>query len=332
MEPAGSQQKDTHHQPEDESALPQWQEAESARHKLSILRTVSHALPYASVAVLGPGLLGGSVAMAVRRHMPACDLRLWARRQEPLTQAEKLGIATHTCLDVQEAVSGAELVILATPIGAFEELTQRMLPALSPHVTVTDVGSVKGYVHRSIGRTLTEHGFRFIGSHPMAGGEKQGLEHARAELMQGAVVPLTNAHDVPQSELHRLASFWQQLGCHTCEMSPELHDETVARVSHMPHILAALCARNALTGAAKLEDLQQLAASGFRDTTRVSSGGASMWADILWSNHSAIQAAISDCMTDLQRINDLLKAQNKAALNEWLETAKTARESIRRDA
>lgn len=280
---------------------------------------------FSTIAVLGPGLLGGSIAKAVQELMPGCELRLWARREEPLALARRLGITRHTCRDICEAVRGAQLVILATPIGSFEQLAERMLPALAADALVTDVGSVKEVVHAGIGHMLTEAGHAFIGSHPMAGAEKQGLEHARANLLQGAMVALTNPHGVPTARLCQLAAFWQALGGHTCEMSPAEHDATVARISHVPHILAALCSRQATGNTARL---RQLASTGFRDTTRVSSGGAAMWADILWGNTTAIREALSACMADLEALDTLLAQQDKAGLTSWLEQAKTARENI----
>lgn len=284
--------------------------------------------PFASVAVLGPGLLGGSVAMAVRRHLPACRLSLWARRQQPLEQAAAMGLAQRTTTDVQEAVRDAELIILATPIGTFPQLVQSMLPALSPKALVTDVGSVKGSVHHTAGELLAASGHYFIGSHPMAGAEKQGLEHARAELLQGATVALTNAHGAPADLLERLTRFWQALGCTTHEMTAQGHDETVARISHVPHLLAALCARTAVQGDGAPSDLSRLASSGFRDTTRVSSGGPAMWADILCANAPAIRAALAQSLADLQQIDRLLEAQDEQAICSWLKQAKEARESV----
>ena len=286
--------------------------------------------PFASVAVLGPGLLGGSIAKAVRERMPQCELRLWARRREPLEQARRLGITEHTCTDVQEAVLGAQLIILATPIGTFPALVQSMLPAVQPGALITDVGSVKGIVHESIGQPLAESGHFFIGSHPMAGAEKQGLEHARADLLQGATVALTNSQGTPHELVERLAAFWQALGCRTLEMTPARHDRAVARISHMPHVVAALCARSAACGSESPDDLRQLASTGFRDTTRVSSGNPAMWAEILLENATAVHEALEDCTADLQLLATLLKQQDKAGILAWLQQAKDARENVQR--
>jgi prephenate dehydrogenase len=172
------------------------------------------ALPFNTVSVLVPGLLGGSIALAVRRAMPQCELRLWARREEPLQAAAKAGIE-HTYTNARKACEGADLIILATPIGAFEELARSILPAISKTAVVTDVGSVKAYVHRTTGSMLTDRGRQFIGSHPMAGTEKQGFENAFADLLKDATVVVTNPHGVAEEYEQRLEQFWQALSCKT---------------------------------------------------------------------------------------------------------------------
>lgn len=285
------------------------------------------SLPFRTVTIYGPGLLGGSVALAVRDNMPDCELRLWARREQPLQLAHELGI-THTYTDAKEAARGTELIIFATPIGAFEELARLILPGIDRKALVTDVGSVKAYVHRTTGELLTERGRMFIGSHPMAGAETQGLENATPTLLRGATVAITNPHGVPAEMEERLAQFWQKLGGHTYSMQPRNHDRAVARISHMSHVMAALAARNALPGDVPMADLQRLASSGFRDTTRVCSGAAGMWADILWENDVAVREVLTNCVNDLHRLIFLLEDQDKAGVLRWLTGAKETRETI----
>ena len=287
-------------------------------------------LPFSSVAVFGPGLLGGSVAMAVHKYLPQAELRLWARREQPLQFAREHGLTEQLFTDPVAAARGAELIVLATPIGVFEDLCHRMLPGIGRDTLVTDVGSVKAYVHRTTGAFLTERGRCFIGSHPMAGAETTGIEHAHADLLRGATVALTNAHAAPGAAVARLAAFWQALGCSTYEMDPANHDRAVARISHMPHIMAALAARNAAQGDVPLGDLQRLASGGFRDTTRVASGPAPMWADILWENDVAIREVLSHCVSDLHALIDLLEEQDREGVRLWLEEGGRARAAIRR--
>lgn len=289
---------------------------------------MSAPLPFSSVAVLGPGLLGGSLALAVRDYMPGVSIRLWARRSATLDEARTLGVGSLLTNDIGEAVDGAELVVLATPIGAFRELAERALPSLASTCVVTDVGSVKAYVHRTTGAFLHENGRQFIGSHPMAGSEKQGIGAARADLFRDAGIVLTNDHGAPQHSLNRLKEFWRVLGGRCHEMPAGRHDRTVARISHMPHVLAALAAHNAPAGDVAPGDLRRLASTGFRDTTRVCSGAPAMWADILWENDVAIREILTHCADDLRQLIYLLETGDKEAVCRWLTEAKDARETI----
>ena len=217
-------------------------------------------MPITTVTLLGCGLLGGSIALAARNALPGTTVRIWARREATLQYARDNGFTQHTYTDVQEAVRGAELVILATPIAAFQELAERMLPALGKDTVVTDIGSVKAYVHRTTGAWLTERGHCFIGSHPMAGTEFTGIENAQEDLLLGATVAITNPHGADAAQVMRLESFWQEIGCSTYRLEPVHHDQAVARISHVPHILAGLCARTAMAGEVPRGNLQRLAA------------------------------------------------------------------------
>ena len=284
--------------------------------------------PFRSVAVLGIGLLGGSLAMAVRRFLPKCQVRMWARREQTLAQAISQGLADFADTNICHAVEGAELVVLCTPVSTFGQLVEKILPCLDKNTVITDVGSVKQSVHASIGNLLTVKGYSFIGSHPMAGAEKQGLSHARADLFQGTTVALVNPHHVPDSKLLHLAKFWESLGCRPLLLQPAEHDDAVARISHLPHVLSALCARNAMSGDASPSTLSALASSGVRDTTRVCHGNAEMWTDILIANKEPVLKATSDCMNDLATLRRLLEQEDRASINAWLERARLNRSDL----
>ena len=284
--------------------------------------------PFRSVAILGIGLLGGSLAMAVHRFLPGCEVRLWARRAQTLAQVAERKLASFADADICRVVKGAELVILCTPISTFEQLVEKFLPSLDRNSIITDVGSVKQSVHTSIGNLLTIKRYSFIGSHPMAGAEKQGFAHARADLFQGAAVALVNPHRVKDSKLLRLAEFWEALGGHPILLQPSEHDAAVARVSHLPHVLAALCARNAMGGEAAPSALAALASSGFRDTTRICHGNAEMWTDILLANQKPVLEAIGDCENDLATLRQLLQKEDRKSINAWLERARLNRSDL----
>ncbi len=281
------------------------------------------------VAILGPGLLGGSLAMAVRRFMPGVGIRLWARRREPLEYAEARHLADVCSQNLPEVVDGAALVILATPTPTYLELARQFRGVLVPDALVTDVGSTKGDVHAGVGNYLHAAGHLFLGSHPMAGSEKQGIEHARAELFRSAMVVITNEHRVTEDVVQRLISFWEQLGAKTVTAEPRLHDRLVAAISHTPHLLSALTARAAVSDEALPPDaLRQLASTGFRDTTRVSDGAPELWADILSQNAEAVCPHLEQSIRDLQTVLRLLREGRRAELQQWLAQAKHARDTI----
>lgn len=279
---------------------------------------------FSSVAIAGPGLLGGSLALAVRAQMPHVHVRLWGRRKEPLEYALSSGAAHVVSTRLEDVVEGADLVVLATPVGIMPGLVSGMLPSLKPGVLVTDVGSVKGCVHQTAGSALTAAGVAFVGSHPMAGSEKQGMEHASAELFRDATCILTNDEHVHEDMLLALQRFWEKAGCHCIRMKAVDHDSSVARISHIPHALSALCVHAALDGG-DVERLGLVSAGGFRDTTRVSMGEPSMWAEILTENASAVLDRLDEAMAQLGDVRNRLAAGDKEALREWLETAAESR-------
>lgn len=279
---------------------------------------------FSSIAILGPGLLGGSLALAVRAQMPHVHVRLWGRREEPLEYARSSGAAHLASTRMEEAVEGADLVVLATPVGVMSRLVSGMLPMLRRGALVTDVGSVKGCVHQAVGSVLTKAGMAFIGSHPMAGSEKQGMEHASAELFRDATCILTNDEHVHEDVLLLLQRFWERVGCHCVRMKAVDHDSSVARISHIPHALSALCTHAALDGG-DVERLGLLSAGGFRDTTRVSMGEPSMWAEILTENAPAILERLDDALDQLGEVRNRLASGDKEALREWLKAAAESR-------
>lgn len=281
-------------------------------------------LSFSSIAILGPGLLGGSLALAVRAQMPHVHVRLWGRREEPLEYALSSGAAHRASTRMEEVVDGADLVILATPVGVMSRLVSGMLPLLKPGALVTDVGSVKGCVHQAVGSVLTEAGVAFIGSHPMAGSEKQGMEHATGELFQDATCILTNDEHVHEDVLLLLQRFWERVGCHCVRMKAADHDSSVARISHIPHALSALCVHAALDGG-DVERLGLLSAGGFRDTTRVSMGEPSMWAEILTENAPAVLERFDEALSQLGEVRGRLVSGDKEALREWLNAAAESR-------
>lgn len=184
-----------------------------------------------SLAILGPGLLGGSLALAARR-LGGSRVALWARRAEAVAEIEAMGIADAVSTDVRAIVAGVDLVILCVPVGAMPALAREIADAISPQTIVTDVGSVKAAVVAELGEIFRRRG-RFVGSHPMAGSEQTGIRAARAELFEDAACILTPDGASDPAAVAELRAFWQEVGCRVLEVAPAEHDEIVALVSHL---------------------------------------------------------------------------------------------------
>jgi len=279
---------------------------------------------FSKVTILGGGLLGGSLALALPVSKNPPSVSLWARRSETVAEAEKLGIQGITS-DLTEAVTDADLIILAVPVGAMTGLVEKCLAAgVSKNCVFTDVGSVKSTPHQTIGLLLAENGIPFIGSHPMAGSEKNGLSAARADLFQNAACLLTNDQQIPENLTQALDRFWQSVGCRNSWMSAADHDRLVARISHLPHILAASGARICL----ETPTDGQFGGGGLRDTTRVAAGNPEMWAEILLENRSALIAPLRETLADLSEILASLEKDDQEMTRQWLVTAKQRRDTL----
>lgn len=274
------------------------------------------------LAIIGPGLLGGSIALAARRA-GGFHVAVWARRPEAVAELEKRALAEVASTDLAEVVAEADIVVLAVPIGIMAALARQIVPLVKPGAVITDVGSVKAPVVEEL-RTIFAQGARFVGSHPMAGSEKTGLDAARAELFDGApciVTPDAHSEATAVATIHR---FWETLGGRVLELSPTAHDEIVALVSHFPHLLAAVLV-NLVTE--KNAAAFAFAGPGFRDTTRVAGGPPEMWNEILRSNHTAVRASVEAMIEKLREIATLL--DHDAPMTDILTQAKTQRDSLR---
>lgn len=280
---------------------------------------------FPNIAVLGAGLLGGSLALALAgKSEHAGRVRLWARKTRGVEQALELGIAGAT-VDLAEAVRSADLLVLAVPVGSMADLVAQSLAAgLPSSCLITDVGSVKRTPHQTIGRVIQGTGVEFIGSHPMAGSERAGLDAAHADLFQGAACLLTNDAQAPEARAAALERFWRSVGCRATWMSAAAHDELVARISHLPHVVAASAAHVCLKDPA----LGEFGGGGLRDTTRVASGNPEMWAEILIENRQALLGPLREILNDLSSLLDDLENADSEATRQWLASAKHLRDAF----
>ena len=274
------------------------------------------------ITILGGGLLGGSLALACEAPYQAT---LWSRRQESTHEALALGIDATS--DLAQAVRHADLLVLCVPVGSMAGLLQQAMEAgLPPHCIVTDVGSVKRQPHETLRPLLESMRLRFIGSHPMAGGEKGGITQARADLFHSAACLLTNDEVAPQSDCDAVEQFWKAMGCRTNWCTASEHDAIVARVSHFPHLLASVGATVGL----KHAGLGQYCGGGLRDTTRVASGNPFMWAEILLENRDELLRVLREAQQEMETIGQLLESADFNAVEIWLADAKKKRDGLAR--
>ena len=283
---------------------------------------------FGTVAILGPGLLGGSLALALAERGLAKRLMIYARSPRALDEIRLAGVNAELTQNPSEAVRDADVVILCIPIEHMAGLVTEFRDALKPTALVTDVGSVKGSVVRDI-EPLLEGRALWIGSHPMAGSEQTGFAAARADLFDGASVILTPT-EATHRDAERLASqFWTALGANLAILAPEKHDQAIAAISHVPHVLAAALVNHAVAHG----DLN-LAGGGFRDTTRIASGSPELWAEILFANREAVAQSLRsfiDHLEDCHKVITLLSPQSPGdteILRMILQSAKDGRAQL----
>ena len=252
------------------------------------------------LAILGLGLLGGSVALAARRRGLAGEIVGSGRSRESVAAAERSG-AFDALVPLDEAVRGADLVLLATPVSAMAGVLRRAAPALATGCVVTDVGSVKGALTETLPGLLPP-GVRFVGSHPMAGSHERGLQHARADLFEGAVCLVTPTPDSDARAVAKVEALWRGVGGRVERCSPGAHDTAVAWVSHVPHAVAfafGAALRSSPPG------VTALAGPGFRDFTRIARSDAELWSEILTLNRKALAGPLEAFS---QRLSELAHA------------------------
>lgn len=276
------------------------------------------------VAVLGLGLLGGSLAVAAKQRGIARCVVGSARRPGPLQAALRDGIVDEIANPL-DAVSGADLIVLATPVSSMPAVLSQVAPALAPNALVTDVGSVKAILTETLPGLLPP-GVTFVGAHPMAGSHNTGVEHASADLFEGACCVLTPLADTPPAAVERVEQFWQALGARVVRRDPEAHDAEVAWTSHLPHILAYAFARSLERAP---DTAAELAATGFADFTRIAQSDAALWGDILSANRKAIAGPLQAFGAALSELAAAIEGGDTDAQENFLACAREQLSRIR---
>jgi len=273
------------------------------------------------ISVIGLGFLGGSITSTILRTFSGVKTVGYTHRASTRAKARQLAVASEIVNDIKSSVANADLVILATPVCTFEKIFSQISDALPGGCIVTDVGSTKVLPHRWAAKELPKS-VHYVGSHPIAGSEQRGVEFARDDLFDGALCILTATKKTNPQAAQTLKKFWMELGCSVKLMTPAEHDRIFASISHLPHIVAA-----ALINANNSETLK-FAGRGFMDTSRIASGPANIWADVLATNANNTKRGIDKIITELEKLKRAIKAGDKKRIEKLLESARNKRQAL----
>jgi len=277
-----------------------------------------------TITIIGPGLLGASLAKAVKQKGLFGQVRTWSRRKETREKCVGQDWCDEVLETAEEALTGAEFVVLCPPVQVIPSLLEQLADHFAKGAIVTDVGSTKANICEAAQKVLQE-GVEFLGSHPMAGSEKTGLEHAKADLFEGMACILTPTESNTAETITKVDQFWQAVGMRTGRTSPEEHDRIVAAVSHLPHVLASVLSENLLH---KPEGWNNYAGNGLRDTTRIAAGDPGLWRQIIADNVGPIEEMLEDFQTSLSNFQEALKKRDFEKIEKILVDGKVHRDSL----
>ena len=277
------------------------------------------------VTIVGVGLLGGSLGRALRERKLAARVIGCVRRSGSIAECRRARAVDAATLNFADGVADAGLVVLCTPIAQMIPLFKQLLPHLKHGAIVTDVGSVKGGVTRELESLAAKAGVHFVGSHPMAGSERMGVLASRADLYDGAVCVVTPTKKTNRRAVLAVERLWKSVGARVLRLSPEAHDQLVARSSHLPHLLAVQLVNHVLSGKSA-PDQAALCATGFRDTTRIASGSPEMWRDIAIANRGNLAKVLDQFIGELRSLQKLVRTGDEKALTRFFEQAKKLRD------
>jgi len=277
--------------------------------------------PWPTVAIVGVGLVGGSVGRALLARGLTTKVIGIGRSPDSLRLAKKVGAVTETALDVAP-VEDADLVVVATSVATIPELLDKIDAAVRPGTLVTDAGSTKASIMSAWERRRKRRRARFVGSHPLAGSHRRGPDASDPELFAGRVAIVTPVAATPKEDVEAVCGLWSSLGSTVFVMNPKEHDKLLAATSHAPHAIAAAVA--AATQPAALP----FASTGWRDTTRIAAGDAELWADILLDNAGPLATALARIATVSERILTAIEAGDRRRLVTLLKNAKDVRDAV----
>lgn len=285
-----------------------------------------------TVTIVGVGLIGGSIGLALSERRLAQNIIGVGRRPEALRQARLMGAVTETQADLEPAFARSELIIICTPVDMVVDVARLALEHAPPQALITDVGSVKARIVAHVSAAAAELKNRrppirstfpeFLGSHPMAGSEKVGVEFSKADLFVNRPAIVTPTEENSAERTQALQSFWEKIGARVITMSPAAHDTAVADISHLPHLIASVLAT------ATPDESLPLASSGWADTTRIAAGDIELWRQILLANRAPTLQALARFEKVLSEFRMALEQESPQALAELLAAGKRRRDSL----
>lgn len=278
------------------------------------------------LALIGLGLLGGSVAKAARAEGLAREIVAIGRRRESIEPALRDGTVDRITLDVADGVAGADLCILATPVATLVDQMPAVWAAAPDDAIITDVGSTKAAIVRAADALSATRPISFVGSHPMAGSEKSGYGVARVDLFRGATIVVTPTERTSTAAVKRVTEFWEALGGRVCQLDPISHDRAVAAISHLPHIVA-----DALVDAVVRMDASyfDVAGRGFKDTTRIAASDPRVWREIFQENRAALTEALAAFRAALDDLDALVAEGDAPRVEAELDRIRRVRDAVR---
>lgn len=276
------------------------------------------------IVIFGVGLIGGSVALALKKAGSAAHIVGVGRTEKSLQTALDLGVIDSAETNISNALNAADLVLIAAPVAQTKAILQSIQPHLNASTVITDAGSTKGDVLAVARKVLGAQFSQFVGGHPIAGAEKSGVTAAKSDLFVGKNVVLTPTPEANSHAVHRASELWKLCGANVSEMPAETHDNIFAAVSHLPHLLAFALVDD-IASRPNAAQLFSFAASGFRDFTRIAGSHPEMWRDISLANKPALLSEISAFENELTQLKQLLKNEDAQGLQALFERASVAR-------
>lgn len=279
---------------------------------------------FQSITIVAPGLLGASLAIAAQEKGLVRNIAIWARRQEVVGSLQGKSWCAHATTDLSEACRGADLIVLCAPVNSIIKLSKQIADFAENNPIITDVGSVKSDIVHQCEAALAGKA-RFIGSHPMAGSEKTGMENACGDLFEDRSCFVTPSPNSEPDALKQTIAFWKAVGSTVIEETPEKHDEIVAQVSHLPHLIASSLAAFL---APRCPAAADYCGNGLRDTTRVASGSPDLWREIIGQNRQEVLRAIRDYQDHLQSLSSAIANESDFDLLKQLSEGKAFRDQL----